>query len=210
MRSKSPSLRSHEKATRYLERQSTPNSSRHYYYGDKKHGHPTTNTQNKQPKQRPASISSASSTSSLSSLDKTQKASRKQGIRSRDSGFRSPHSNRTETPMSSASHDGDKKQQSNYAISGKSKQDHSRSGAISPTGSLGRRSVKTTTTTTSMGLADRRPISRSSNGKENRQSRNGQRDDSDKVSKPSSPFQKLSDFWFAPGKNKQQRPVSTR
>lgn len=194
LRSCSNSLNSHERAAKHLQRQSTPNSSRRYYYGDSQHHQ---RQARKQVGKRPTSLSS--SLSSLSSLEThhLKPGSRDQGAQSRDSGFKSPNSNRMDTQDKQI-----------YSVSRKSNAPKRGSGAVSPTGSAGQRSVKTTTTTLSAGLADR-PMSRNNNDKENRKSSSGQQTGarsrsraSDKVSKPASPFQRLSSF-FGSTKSKQ-------
>lgn len=190
--SSSSGANSHEKKTRHLQRQSTTNSSRNYYFGENR-------------RRRPSSISS-SSTSSDSIVNSKDKL-RKNGTQSRDSGFRSPQST------------GDHHQQQIYSVSSKSKRkggadEYKRGGAISPTpttGSVGQRSVKTTTTTMSAGLTDRpgSPI------KQERSKRSAKTSSSDpspaskekgasKVSRTPSPFQKLAKL-FGPSNQKAKR-----
>jgi len=189
--SSSMSANSHEKTTRHLQRQSTANSSRNYYYGE----------------QRRRSLS-ASSSSSGSSRDPKER-SRKHGARSKDSGFKSPHSPRTRTPNSNGS------QQQIYSVSSKSKRSRQDRGATSPTpttASAGQRSVRTTTTTLAAGLTDR-PSSRneilpkSSASRDKRRYATGSPDSGarspSKVSKPPSPFQKLAKL-FAPSSQKNK------
>lgn len=179
-------MNTHDKQTRHLQRQSTANSSRNYYFGKPKHQH----------RQRAPSVSSTSSSSALSIGDTAKDKQRKKGVKSRDSGFRSLHEHqqqhRSETPVSNSG-----SQQQIYAVSSKKHQQQQR--PTSPTGSLGQRSVKTTTTTVSGGLQDRP------------RSRQELRAGSEKVSKPPSPFQKLAKF-FGPSdpKNKQskRKPVA--
>lgn len=198
MRSSSSSgVNSHEKTTRHLQRQSTANSSRNYYFGENR-------------RRRPASISSSSTSSdSLVNNDSKDKL-RKNGTRSRDSGFKSPQPTRIVTPTSD-------NQQQIYSISSKSKrrgQDYDkRGGAASPTpttGSVGQRSVKTTTTTMAAGLTDRpgSPIkpSRSKREKAPSSSSPSKEKGSSKVSRTPSPFQRLTKL-FAPSslKSKQRQ-----
>lgn len=146
---------------------------------------------------------------------------RKEGARSKDSGFRSPHTMRTETPVSV----GGENQQQIYSISNKVKKNRQhedddrfdRRGAVSPTpttGSMGQRSVKTTTTTMSADLADR-PLSRNvrSSQQHKRSSSMNAKDrqrsgDGAKVSKPPSPFQKLAKL-FSPSNQKSKQQVAT-
>lgn len=196
-----------------MQRQSTRNSTRNYYFGEPKR------------QNRPASIKSSSSSSSLSDA---KERTRKSG---RDSGFKSPHSMRTPTPISATGGG----QQQIYSVSSKSKKnrgEHERAGTVSPTptsGSVGQRSVKTTTTTLAAGLTDRprsrqselartlvaddlednyeRRPKRASSTREVSGSKGTKRDErASKVSKPPSPFQKLTRL-FSPSsqKNKQQQ-----
>lgn len=193
------------KTAQHLQRQSTPNASRRYYYGNAATANAgagkTTGSR------RRNSVTSSSSSSSLSSLDDPRAKQRQQGARSRDSGFRSPHSiARTETPLS----DKKRQEQQIYSVSTKAKSKHGGGdrdrdygGATSPTlttGSAGQRSVKTTTTTVSAGLAER-PLSR--NGGGGRSATKSERGRAEKVSsntnKPPSPFEKLANFFMAPG-----------
>lgn len=159
---------SHARLTRNLARQSTKDSKRKYYYDA-----PATGARG----QRRPSLSSASSVSSASD---PKEQLRKSGAKSRDSGFRSPGRRHLATDGGDI-----------YAVSGKSR---SRV-ACSPTPSAGQRSVKTTTTTTTLGanLADR-PTSLGSAAAAKRH---------DKVSKPASPLQKLAKL-FGPSANKQR------
>lgn len=198
MKSSSSSNNSHVKQTRHLQRQSTANSSRNYYFGESR------------PRHRASSIHSSSSANS--SLSDPKERMRKNGARSKDSGFRSPTTNNQQI----------------YSISSKQKNKNrdfqEGRGAISSptptTGSLGHRSVKTTTTTLSAGLADR-PGSRNTT-KSDTKLLNKQQMDSydkktrgssrDKVSKPPSPFQKIADWFNAPAKQResQRKPMATR
>lgn len=193
--SSSAAINSHEKQTRHLQRQSTANSSRNYYFGEAKH-----NSNSTKQRQRANSVSSASS----SSLSDPKEQMRRNGARSKDSGFRSPN------------------QQQIYSVSSKQKKNknyehdeydhHNRGAAISPTpttGSLGQRSVKTTTTTVSAGLADR-PGSRNSSAtlikqRADKKARGGSRE---KVSKPPSPFQKIADWFNAPAKQNKAKQAA--
>lgn len=194
--SSSAGANSHEKTTRQLQRKSTGNSQRNYYFG----------------KPRPRSPSEHSHSSS--SLSDPKEKLRRHGARSKDSGFKSPQSMRTETPLSTGSNG---HQQQIYSVSNKSASrrrhqvDERERGAASPTpttNSLGQRSVKTTTTTMSAGLADR-PLSRnerhtsSSKRQPTTASKGEERDKGAKVSKPPSPFQKLSQL-FAPSSQKNK------
>lgn len=176
---------SHEKQARHLQRQSTANSSRNYYYGEKKH-------QKSANRQRKDSISSSSS----SSLSDPKERMRQQGTRSRDSGFKSPHSSSGNQI---------------YSVSSKSKRRGDAVASPTPTqGSLGQRSVKTTTTTMSAGLADR-PLSRNTRSSEPEKparSRSKQ-DRSAKVSKPPSPFQKLASYFAPSPKQTKQKVAAT-
>lgn len=179
MRSLTSDAHSHEKAAKQLQRQSTITSRRNYYYGAKG--------------ERRAS--SASSTSSSDAKDKL----RKHGARSKDSGIRSPDSfERTATPISA-------RDAQIYSVSSKSRR--GREGVASPTPSYGQRSVKTTTTTLAAGLDDR-PHSRQTRASDKqrhdswtRSSTRPKSSDGAKVSKPPSPFQKLTQF-FAPSSQK--------
>lgn len=191
MRSLSSDVHSHERAAKQLERQSTIKSRRNYYYGSGK------DNNTKSSRARASSVSSKSSCSSIG--DTTKEKLREYGARSKDSGFRSPDSvERMGTPMSG-------KDKHIYSTSSKSKM---RDQATSPTPSYGQRSVKTTTTTFSGGLTER-PHSRQgrSSDKDRHASKRDKSSDSNtKVSKPPSPFQRLSKF-FAPSsqKNKSKR-----
>lgn len=178
------STNSHEKQTRHLQRQSTRNSSRNYYYGKPKH--------QSNSRQRAPSVDSLTSSSSSSISETLKDKQRKKGIKSRDSGFRSPNQQqqqqyRTESP------------QQIYAVSNKHASKKHADRPISPTGSVGQRSVKTTTTTMSAGLEDR-PRSRQ---QREVKSASTQAKSSEKVSKPPSPFQKLAKF-FGPSPGQQQ------
>lgn len=203
----SSDINSHEKTTRHLQRNSTNQSKRNYYFGEKNQSRPQ--QQQQQHRKQAPSVTSSSS----SSLSDPKERLRKQGARSKDSGFRSPNEG-----------------QQIYSVSSKSKKHQqqqtsdSRAGAISPTptaASLGQRSVKTTTTTMSAGLTDR-PASRSSttraksptqvkstyaapqrsasmSAKDSKKQAKGS-----KVSRTPSPFQKLANL-FAPSSQKKQQ-----
>lgn len=194
----SSDLNTHEKTTKHLQRNSTNQSKRNYYFGD--------NKQQRHQRQRSPSITSASSSSLTDSKEKL----RKHGARSKDSGFRSPNDGQQIYSVSTKS----KKHQQLQTAPSRS----ARNGAISPTpttGSLGQRSVKTSTTTMSAGLVDR-PSSRASttgvksttvhpsrsasmSAKDNKKLSKGT-----KVSRTPSPFQKLANL-FAPSSQKKQQ-----
>lgn len=155
-----------------IQRQPSRNSTRNYYYGDEKQkGHKEGGDKTKQAGMRRRT--STSSGTSISSSD-LELQNRKHGAQSRDSGFRSPHKSHHDYMSSSSKRKSDKGRHDDV---------------VSPTPSAGQRSVKTTTTIVSAGLADR-PSSRATN--------------TDKVSKPQSPIQKFTNL-FKPSANKQQK-----
>lgn len=206
MRSSSSSgANSHEKTTRHLQRQSTANSSRNYYFGENR-------------RRRPSSISSSSTCSD--SLVNSKDKLRKNGTRSRDSGFRSPQATSDQQQIYSVS---SKSKRKGERGGGGGAEESRRAGAISPTpttGSVGQRSVKTTTTTMSAGLTDRpgSPIKqeRSKRGAKLSSSTRAPSQISrekagSKVSRTPSPFQKLAKL-FAPSSQRskqQQRAIAT-
>lgn len=214
MRSSSMSgINAHERATQHLQRQSTANSSRRYYFGDQRD-----KANSRQKTNRAPSPSSSSSSSELSNPKKHQHKSGTR-VRSRDSGFREDVG-RVDTPLSQQSANNQI-----YSVSSKSKKgrqyaerdelENQRRNVVSPTpttASLGQRSVKTTTTTVSAGLADR-PLSRQDRStstysptptKNKGQRRDGPIGGATKVSKPPSPFQRLAQM-FAPSTHKSRQ-----
>lgn len=202
-------MNQHERATQHLQRQSTANSSRRYYFGDQR---------SKSHRNRAPSASSTRSSSSASLSDPKERM-RKQGVRSRDSGYKesSHYIGRTDTPSSQNS-----RNNQIYSVSSKSKKnrlyaderdDLARSRqVVSPTptnASLGQRSIKTTTTTLSAGLADR-PLSRQDRSTSTKtKSHTADRGSKSpaKVSKPPSPFQKFAQM-FAPSSQKSKRTAA--
>lgn len=189
-RPSSPVMEAHEKTTRYLQRQSTPNSSRRYFYGDQQGAKGEKQQQAQRQRKNSTTSSSSASMSSIEEL----KLRRREGATSRDSGFRSPAHFRSETPIKAGGGE-------IYSVSRKHKSSQ-RGDVASPTPSAGQRSVKTTTTTMSAGLTDR-PLSRADKAEQQRQQQQQQRNNNNKVSKPPSPFQKLAQMFAPSSKNTQ-------
>lgn len=193
-------LNQHQRVTQHLQRQSNANSSRNYYYGEKKHNPSSNKSTNKHQTNSSTRRRQSITSSSSSSLSDPKERMRQQGARSKDSGFRSPNQHHRFVKPNESS-------QQIYSVSSKTKNrhrdehDYDDERPLSPTGSVGQRSVKTTTTTVSAGLADR-PGKGSKQAKEEAKGRPSSANS--KVSKPPSPFQKFARL-FAPSSSPQKQ-----